>query len=169
MENAAKALLIAGGIAIALIIISLLVYSANKISAMGEINQKEAEVKQLAEFNAEYEAYNKKLMYGAEVLSVINKAEDNNIKYEESDYKIVIKVIDENNVEQIAVDSNKITSNSYLNKDLFNTFVGYHEADGTKVDGKKTNAYECTSITYSSKTGRVDSMTFKWLSYNEET
>lgn len=169
MENAAKALLIAGGIAIALIIISLLVYSANKISTMGEVSQKEAEVKQLAEFNAQYEAYNKKLMYGAEVLSVINKAEDNNIKYEDNDYKIVIKVIDENSVEQIAVYNYKATSNSYLNKELFKTFVGYHQADGTKVDGKKTNAYTCTSITYSSKTGRVDSMTFKWLSYNEET
>lgn len=169
MENAAKALLIAGGIAIALIIISLLVYSANKISEIGEINQKEAEVKQLAEFNAEYEAYNKKLMYGAEVLSVINKAEDNNIKYEDDAYKITIKVWDENNVEQIAVYNYKATSNSYLNKELYKIFVGYHKADGTKVDGKKTNAYECTSIDYSDKTGRVVSMTFKWLSYNEGT
>lgn len=169
MENAAKALLIAGGIAIALIIISLLVYSASKISAMGEINQKEAEVKQLAEFNAEYEAYNKKLMYGAEVISVINKAEDNNIKYEESDYKIIIKVTNESGNTEIVVDDHKNIHGSYIDDDIFKTFVGYHEADGTKVDGKKTNAYECTEITYSSITGRVKSMTFKWLSYNEET
>lgn len=169
MENAAKALLIAGGVAIALIIISLLVYSADKITTMGEVEQREAEVKQLAEFNAEYEAYNKKLMYGAEVVSVINKAEDNNIKYADNDYKIVIRVIDQNGVEQIAVYNYKTESNSYVNQDVYKVFIGYHEADGTKVDGKKTNAYTCTSITYSSKTGRVNSMTFKWLSYNEET
>ena len=42
--------------------------------------------KNMAEFNKEWEAYNKSLMYGTDVLSCLNKAQNNNQKYVYSSY-----------------------------------------------------------------------------------
>ena len=78
MENASKALLIAGGILLAMIILSLIVLVDSSISDMRrtQVNQQLSD--ELNAFNAQYEAYNKKIMYGTDVISVINKAADNN-------------------------------------------------------------------------------------------
>ena len=40
------------------------------------------EQEQLIEFNRQYEAYNKPLLYGAEVVTVYNKAKENNLNYQ---------------------------------------------------------------------------------------
>lgn len=78
MENAAKALIIAGGILLAIMTLTLLVYG---ITSTGRIEQARAEsekTEELANFNMEYEAYNKKRMYGVDVITVINKAINHN-------------------------------------------------------------------------------------------
>ena len=78
MENASKALLIAGGILFALLIITVLLYMNQNIITIRQTEQEKIEVEQLQKFNQEYEVYNKKLMYGAEVMSLINKMKNNN-------------------------------------------------------------------------------------------
>ena len=75
MENAADALKIAGGIFLALLTISLLVFMVANISSIGEKETSIKEAKQIKAWNAEWEAYNKKVLYGADVLTVSNKAE----------------------------------------------------------------------------------------------
>jgi len=86
MENASKAILIAGGILFAMIIVALLLYLFNSMNLMGQADEDRKAAQQLAKFNAEYEAYNKKLMYGTDVITVINKAIDNN-KMEDDNQK----------------------------------------------------------------------------------
>lgn len=81
MENASKALLMAGGILIAIIIISVLMLSLSNIT-----NMKQAEVdaelrKEVNNFNKPYLAFNKKAMYGTDVISVLNFAINNNKMY----------------------------------------------------------------------------------------
>ena len=80
MDNATDALMIAGGILIAILVISLFMYMFNnaKIIPAEEISQDE--IDRLARWNAEWEAYNKKLLYGAEILTVMNKADQNNLE-----------------------------------------------------------------------------------------
>lgn len=91
MENASKALLIAGGVLIALVIISMFIMMFSRMSNMQEEQEKKTQIEQLAAFNAEYEAYNKKVMYGVDVITLINKTAENNKKYfENADYKIVV-------------------------------------------------------------------------------
>ena len=91
MENASKALLIAGGVLIALIIISMLIMMLNKMSNLKNAQQEQIEIEQLAAFNAEFEAYNKKAMYGTDVITLINKVAENNKIYSgNTDYQIVI-------------------------------------------------------------------------------
>lgn len=91
MENASKALLIAGGVLIALVIISMFILMFSRISNIQEEQEKKTQMEQLTAFNEEYEAYNKKVMYGTDVITLINKTAENNKKYSENaDYKIVV-------------------------------------------------------------------------------
>ena len=91
MENAAKALTIAGGVLIAVIIIVSIVYVFNAMSQPQNEREAALQAEQLAAFNQEYEVYNKKLMYGVDVLSVLNKAYSNNKKNSgESNYQVEV-------------------------------------------------------------------------------
>ena len=97
MENASKAIVIAGGILIGIITISIFYFMFNRISSFTDATSKNSEQEELLEFNQSFEYYNKKLMYGADVISVINKAIDNNKKYnveneKNSDYYVDIEV-----------------------------------------------------------------------------
>ena len=80
MENASKALIIVGGVLIGLLTISLFYYMFTNISYFADATSKDYNEKETLSFNQSFEAYNKKLMYGSDVVSVINKAIDNNAR-----------------------------------------------------------------------------------------
>lgn len=82
MENASKALLMAGGILIAMITITVFVYMFGQISEMKNATDTDTSQEELLAYNQAFESYNKKLMYGADIISVINKAVDNNKRYD---------------------------------------------------------------------------------------
>jgi len=133
MDNATDALMIAGGILIAILVISLFMYMFNnaKIIPTEEISQDE--IDRLARWNAEWEAYNKKLLYGAEVLSVMNKAEQNNKEYGNADrYKVTIKILD-------------------------------GSVEMTRNDIERNAIFECIEIKESATTGRINEMVFKLI------
>ena len=91
MENATKALLIAGGILIALIILSLCIMMFNRIANIKKEQESQIKTEQILAFNAEYEAYDKQVMYGVDVITLINKVAENNKKYSGSiDYQITV-------------------------------------------------------------------------------
>lgn len=80
MENAAKALQIAAGILISLLVISALVYGYTQLSNLKQIEEDNEGIEKAAEFNMAYEVYNRSGVYGSELLSLANKIEDYNIK-----------------------------------------------------------------------------------------
>lgn len=81
MENSSKALYIAGSVLIAVLVISLLVYTFDKLGVVEEQKDEIAYEESITEFNREYEAFNKRIMYGVDVISCINKAVSNNEKF----------------------------------------------------------------------------------------
>lgn len=83
MDNAAKALEIVAGVLLAVIIISLIVYFFSTISEWPSQEDEMQSAEQLAQFNLEYEVYEKTAMYGVDVISCLNKARSNNKKYVE--------------------------------------------------------------------------------------
>lgn len=93
MENASKALLIAGGILLALMTLSLVIYMSTSTTRIVQAQNEKKVAKELQSFNESYEAYNKRLMYGTDVITVYNKAADYNKKGESF---ISIKVYDKN-------------------------------------------------------------------------
>lgn len=134
MENASKALLMAGSILIAIIIIALLVRSFTTVSIFQKAKLTEEEQAQLVAFNEQYTKYLGQYVYGTEVLTVKNKSDDNG----------KVNVIIEG--ETPGKDENKKkyneTTNSY---------------------SSETRYYKCTNITYDDSTGRVNSITFKQI------
>lgn len=92
MENAAKALVIAGGILLAIMILSLLVYMLGTTSRMAQAQDEKKVAEQLVAFNNEYEAYNKSRLYGIEVITVVNKAIDYNGGLEPKDADKAINI-----------------------------------------------------------------------------
>ena len=77
MENASKALIMAGGVLISLMVIGLLVLFYNNISGMQKIKTDSETEQQAAEFNKQYDVYARDV-YGSEILSIANKIADYN-------------------------------------------------------------------------------------------
>ena len=81
MENATKALLIAAGTLFGVMLLALMAYFFRTLSPFEYQRQHSEEAEQITAFNTEYDAYNKRIMYGVDLISVLNKAKSNNEKY----------------------------------------------------------------------------------------
>lgn len=96
MENASKALLIAGGILLAVLVLSLLGLLLSNISSNQLAQEKRLEAEQLQEFNQRYESYNKKALFGVDIITLQNLAKtDGNI--------VQIKIKDDVKIEKTDV------------------------------------------------------------------
>ena len=79
MENAAKALSIAGGILIAVMLAVLVYYVFTHWGESQRIKQEDVEVQKVEDFNKSYLSY-EKVLYGSELLGLVNKMSDD-VKY----------------------------------------------------------------------------------------
>ena len=86
MENTSYALHIAVGVLIAIAILSLVIFRWRQIGSLEKAKDEAVVIKNKADFNKEFEVYNKGLLSGAEVLSCLNKAQNNNQKYVYNNY-----------------------------------------------------------------------------------
>ena len=80
MENASKALIIAGGVLLALMVLSLVVYMSTATSRFAESQDQKRLTEEIKAFNDGYTSYNKKRMYGTDIITVVNKAIEHNKK-----------------------------------------------------------------------------------------
>lgn len=81
MENASKALLMAGGILIALLVIGALLLMFNQISTYQQFETSSDKNAQLAKFNMDFERYlDDKGISGADIVTLANKVVDYNNK-----------------------------------------------------------------------------------------
>lgn len=78
MENASKALLIAGGVLVAILILGVLIVTINIVNSNQKTREKTLATEQLAEFNQKYEAYNKKALRGTDIITLMKMAIENN-------------------------------------------------------------------------------------------
>ena len=81
MENAARALEMAAGVLLGLLLMAAVSYFFSNIGELPTQQDELTQQEQLADFNKAYEAFNKSGMYGVDVLSCLNKAKSNNDKY----------------------------------------------------------------------------------------
>jgi len=78
MDNAAKGLIVAGGILLAIMTLTIFMYGLTTTSRINLAQDEADAMQELTNFNLQYESYNKKRMYGVDVITVINKAVQNN-------------------------------------------------------------------------------------------
>ncbi|MBO5478576.1 MAG: hypothetical protein J6A04_02520 [Clostridia bacterium] len=154
MENASKALLMAGGVLIALLIIGLLIYSFGTMSGYFETENTKEQAEQLKAFNDQYEAYNRKLLRGTDVVSVINKVIDNNEKYGINGYNEPNYIIQ--------VEFELIDSVGNLEAGRIYNISNYSEMKKNQEDFTdfKRRIFNCKEIKYNKSTGRVNYISF---------
>lgn len=78
MENASKALIMAGSVLIALIIIGALLLMFNNLSNYQDATDKNTKEAQIVEFNNQYETYNRTDVRGSDLYSLLNRVVDYN-------------------------------------------------------------------------------------------
>lgn len=122
MEHANKAFIMAAGMLFALMVLSLVAFVFGRLTSLPMEEDVNLEASQIAAFNNEYTAYDKKIMYGVDIISVLNKAKSNNDKYVQelfvtgggynTDFMIDIQVtLKHNNLEESMVVSFVQSSN----------------------------------------------------------
>lgn len=125
-----KALIMVAGILLAMIIIGFATYTFQHLSTWSTTQEDEYETQEAQKFNKEYEAYQKDLMYGVDVISCLNKAKSNNQKVDKGvydvEYLVTVHVTFQNELEEsIRVyyidSSNKANKNG--EKEAYNTSV----------------------------------------------
>ncbi len=149
MENASKALLMAGGILIALLILGALIMMFTSLQDYQNTNDAQTKNSQIAQFNNQFEPYNKDNLTLMELKSVYNKIESNNTQHPE--YKI------EHNINEALLKNKAGLSNDDYNK--FLTPNGFRTID----DAKKQNLkFKCLSdkIEYKNLDNRISKMYF---------
>lgn len=147
MENASNALLMAGGILIALLIIGALVIMGANLQSYQNNNDDLTKLSQIAEFNNQFEPYNKDNLTLMELKSIYNKIESNNVQHPE--YKI------EHNIEFLL--------RSVMPDDDGDVEKFLEMGNGFKdiEDAKKQNLkFKCTNIEYLNLEGRISKISF---------
>ena len=145
MENASKAIVIAGGILIGIITITVFYFMFNNVGTLVSETSKNGDQEYLLEFNKGFEMYNKKIMYGTDIISVAYKALDNNKKNNVTN--------DKNNPYYVDI----IVSGTFT---LSNNSDPEEGVKGLNTNEFKTKTYRCIDVKYNS-IGRVCKMQFE--------
>ena len=162
MENASKALLIAGGILLAVLLIGLLVILWGELGSYRAIEQEKTATEQLTAFNRQYEAYQRQILRGTDIISIINKVRDNNkINEDNTDLHISWQfTIRNKNAGTMALPAGIYREeNSSAYDNLANDKAAFLRF--------KELYFQCTKIEYSAKSGRVDNIQFEELLESE--
>ena len=158
MENASKALIMAGGILIGILIISLAVYLFTDFGrTAADINDRNAS-QQLVDFNSKftkYESYKdndgnwKTTVY--DIVTLAGYAKENNEYYNEStDEQISVNIVVKDALKNIQ----RIDNYKYVLIINGNTTYLYND------DGVSLRRYKCNSISYNTR-GKVKSINFE--------
>ena len=176
MENATKALTMAAGIFMAIILLSafLLIFSSAADVQAEKNSQKEME--RIRTFNKSYEAYQRNLLRGVDISSLANKAVSDNIKDDLRDLAVnihvKIKLLNgawevygtKNGTSQIIFQKRTndyidlITDRAEWNFD--NWYNSSDKNEKKKFDEFKTKYFKCDKIEYNNVTGLVSALYF---------
>ena len=163
MENASKALIIAGSVLIALLVISLLVVFYNNIKNLMGAKHTQDITEQIAEFNKQIIAYNSEIIidtkqtYNSDTLKQKVEYLESNIenygKQKVSGKTIeVLSGLRTNEIKDLLE-----TENISEVQAKINLYLGYKSA----LSNLKAKTFSATKFEYDQNTGRVEKMIFK--------
>lgn len=154
MENASNALIIAGGILVGILVLSLAVYLFVDFGSTSAEVHKQQAVQQLAEFNSQFTVYEGRTdLTIHDIITVAGYALENNEYY---GYESKDDINRENYITVTMKSDSGYTR--YLEWDVLDKYNATI-SDELKNTGNAQPTYTCTSITYNDS-GRVNSITF---------
>lgn len=122
-----------------------------------QINNLQKQKRQAIEINQQYEFYKDKDLYGIDIVTVINKATDNNTKYNIQKDKNGMYIEDEEN--SIKVELNLISGVDEKTKQNIIVTKQMEDLQRAGLEGFITNfnltTFQCKKIEYHKKTGKV--------------
>ena len=182
MENASKALIIAGSVLLSLLVIASLVFIFNGIGDITNAKDETKQIEQITAFNKQFESYDKGLLRGAEIYSVVNKIRDNNKTYSESNknmyikWKIIMKdkftvtyKVGGSDVEVTYLNAGEVCEETGLSQcTRFNDVIKDENMPSGALEAQafkefKRLYFKCTKVEYSD-TGRIKYMEFQQYS-----
>ena len=150
MENATKALLIAGGILIAIVLITMGVYVYVGIHNAALAQDLLASQEQLAKFNKKYDAYNKELLHGTDIITLVNMAYEDSLRLKDI-YNADLKS------EELEI---RIKAGEFDEIYLRQLSKSKDSSDKAKINDFKRRVFTCDEVKYNDDTGIISSMTF---------
>lgn len=182
MENAAQALKIAGGILIAMLVLSLIVFGIRRASHYEQEKEDSLAIEQITEFNKPLLSYENAIVSGFKMISLANLANDNNVRFSPTidgyiAIKIYVKLMNNDgqlpgwtgynsteDYKKIKLSTGAETREKYF--DMIN-YVGttgngpyYTSSKSTQTEFKNLY-FQCIDVTYDQRTGRVAQMVFE--------
>ena len=147
MENASKALIMAGGVLIGILILSLAVYLFIDFGGKAAVIHDRITSNQLTQFNAQFNVYAGRddvTIY--QIISLVNLAKENNKNYEDAgnDYQVEIWLTNGN----VNLTSEYITEGDKLNYITSNNDIEKTVDSNGEVTYEPKVKYTCTSIEY---------------------
>lgn len=151
MENATKALIIAGGMLIAMLIVGLLTWGYTQLRNSQAAQVTEEERQQIVDFNERFEAYNRTTVRGYQMISLSNLVYDTNARYR-----------DEEGYTPVTITVDGLSSETATGEDL----VSYIQDNYDNMTPDEKNAlkqlyFQCTGVEYDVRNSRVVSMKFE--------
>lgn len=159
MENASKALTIAGGMMIAIAVVGLLIFGFQKLRSYQSTQDESVKTQQVAEFNNQLEAYNKQVVPGYQMLSLAHYVIDLNKRSEDEKFdKIELDV----NIKEASL--GPYSRSAFFGKKFIDEFViEAYDGDLLSSDEKKIfkeKYFKCTNVSTNNVNGRINSMSF---------
>ncbi len=122
MENASKALIMAGGILIALLVLGALMLMVNNLSSYQDSQDIQTKSSQIAEFNNQFNPYIKSDISMMELKTLYNKIKNNNIVHPEWYIN--------NNFNNLQINFDTIDSTDKSTRSFRSTNVEYNNSEG---------------------------------------
>ena len=158
MENVTKALLIAAGILLAVMILSLLVIFWGQMSGYYEEQHKAKIIEQDTEFNAKFENYNQQTIRGNELMSVMNNVVDYNSAIADMEgYDKIIMTVDFKGYQNNEFQYSSSDSNPNTTESIFKNIIGSNgKLSNTQSSDSNLEAITNLAGNISAETGYSD-------------
>lgn len=172
MENASKALIMAGTMLIAVLLLSLFAYLFTQGSAFNKEYNETMSNRELQAFNTKFEKYLDKNMTGDDVVSLLKLAIDNNKKVEYSSNDVIkVKVTFNSNTYETGTktkdDTTEQNINGFLRDYAINAINITTQPDGTKKTEKIIFVCKKDATKYNKTTGKIQYIELKQESIEE--
>ena len=158
MENASKALVMAGGVLLALMILAVFLFIWQGLSDYSKQSDEQKKMEQVMTFNKEYESYQRQILRGADIVTIMNKVDDNNKRYPykiEWEMKIPVDLTYDDSKESGNSDKLLISRGIYKNSSFWNTLNNAGKKEFRRL------YFRCTSVLYDNIENRVNKITFE--------